>query len=147
MKAGARAAMLILLLGGTLSLAGCPGLPGSPGQQQTMPPGVLPPPGLESGGARTLMGTTITPPDNNFLLVRYREAGAPSEQASWQSCRRLMLLENSLLIEGLNHDGRNEQAERDVNRLLPYADLAEFTWKYEPRPTPPAEAEGGGGGG
>ena len=130
-----------LLLAGSL-LAGCPGMPGMPGggqTQQNMPPGVLPPPGLESGGARTLMGSTITAPDNAYLLVSLDRAGSePSVPAEWQTCRRVTPLENCLLLEGMNYDGRAEGAEKDVNQLVPYEQLRRFEWKYEPRPVPPA---------
>ena len=133
---------LLTLLALTTLLSGCPGMPGAPGGQQQMPPGVLPPPGLESGGARTLMGTTITPPDNSLLLVKYDSTDPKSPGAGeWQTCRRIIPLESCILMEGANHDGRQEAAERDVNRLLPYASLVSFSWKYEAKLAPPAEGE------
>lgn len=133
--------LLALLALGTL-LCGCPGMPGAPGGEQKMPPGVLPPPGLESGGARTLMGATITSPDDALLLVKYALADSKSPAAGeWQTCRRIIPLESCILVEGVNHDGRQEGAERDVNRLLPYAALVSFTWKYEAKLAPP-EPEG-----
>ena len=140
MATPARIAFLIPLLGLGALISGCPGMPGSPGQQQKMPPGVLPPPGLESGGARTLMGTTITPPDNSFLLVKYTyaQAGIPGV-GQWHTCRRILPLDSCVLVEGLNYDGRTEGAEKDVNQLLPYSGLTGLYWKYEARPTPPAE--------
>ena len=143
-----RTALLIgLLVAGSL-LAGCPGMPGMPGagqSQQTMPPGVLPPPGLESGGARTLMGTTITPPDNAYLLVSLDRMGSePAAPVEWQTCRRVTPLESCLLLEGINYDGRAEGAPKDVNQLITYGQLQRFEWKYEARPAPPAgeSAEG-----
>ncbi len=143
-----RSALLVgLLVAGSL-LAGCPGMPGMPGggqSQQNMPPGVLPPPGLESGGARTLMGTTITAPDNAYLLVSLDRMGSElSDPAEWQTCRRVTPLERCLLLEGINYDGRAEGAPKDVNQIIPYEQVRRFEWKYEARPTPPAgeSAEG-----
>jgi len=136
-----RAALLIGLLAMGSLLAGCPGMPGLPGAggEQKMPPGVLPPPGLESGGARTLMGSTITPPDNSFLLVAFDLAGSePSAAPDWQTCRRVTPLDSCLLLEGLNYDGRAEGAPKDGNQLIPYEQLRRLEWKYEARPAPPA---------
>jgi len=136
--------ILLLLLGLSLAmlLSGCPGMPGVPGgaggaSAQNVPPGLQPPPGLKSGGVRTLMGTTITPSDDSVLLVRYAYAGQPS--AGWQSCRRIVALDTYVSLEGLNFDGREKSAEKDVNLLLPWSGLASFTWKYEPKPTPPPQ--------
>jgi hypothetical protein len=118
-------------------------MPGGGGGAQSaanMPPGMQPPPGLDSGGARTLMGTTIIPPDNSVLLVKYSYADAPSSAApEWQSCRRIIPIENCLLVEGVNYDKRAEEAEQDVNQVLPLAGLTGFQWKYEPKPAPPPE--------
>ena len=135
----ARSVLVIVLLLSTCVLAGCPGMPGAPGAgEERMPPGVLPPPGMESGGARTLMGSTITPPDNSFLLVSFSSVESESaEHEQWQTCRRIVPLENCVLIEGLNYDGRLEEAREDVNQLIPYAHLQAFRWKYEARPAPP----------
>jgi len=142
--------LLCLLALGTL-LVGCPGMPGMPGAggagtEQKSPPGVLPPPGLESGGVRTLMGSTITAPENSYLLVRFtRVRGqAAGAAATWQSCRRVSVVENCLMIEGLNYDGRDDVAPKDANLLIPYTDLESFDWKYEARPAPPAAAPGKG---
>jgi len=138
-------AMVGLLAMGTL-LAGCPGMPGAggAGAEQRTPPGVLPPPGMESGGVRTLMGTTITAPDNSYLLVRFTKAQAkpPAGEPKWQSCRRVSVLDNCIMIEGLNYDGRDDAAAKDANLLIAHADLATFDWKYEARPAPPAEEQG-----
>jgi hypothetical protein len=143
MKANTKAVLLGVLLTSSCLLVGCPGMPGAPGAgDQKMPPGVLPPPGLESGGARTLMGSTVTPPDNSYLLVSFR--ADKSEAAGvehWQTCRRIVPLESCVLIEGLNYDGRAEAAPRDVNELIPYAALQSLQWKYEARPAPPAGEE------
>jgi len=137
-----RVALSIGLLAAGSLLAGCPGMPGMPGggqSQQNMPPGVLPPPGLESGGARTLMGSTITAPDNAYLLVFVDRTGAEaSVPATWQTCRRVTPLEGCLLLEGINYDGRDAAANKDVNELVPYDQLRRFEWKYEERPVPPA---------
>jgi hypothetical protein len=140
MVAYARAALLIGLIGlGTL-LAGCPGMPGAPGGEQNMPPGVMPPPGMESGGARTLMGATVTPPDDAYLLVTYTHAVAGVETTvDWQTCRRALPLQSCVLVEGINFDGRVKDAEKDVNVLIPFEGLVSFQWKYEARPAPPAE--------
>ncbi len=122
-------------------LSGCPGMPGMPGAagggEQKMPPGVMPPPGLESGGARTLMGTTITPPDNFFLLVSFSTSGGAGLTAEWQTCRRIIPLESCIIVEGLNYDGRSKEKPKDVNQLLPYQGLTNFQWKYEAKPVPP----------
>ena len=138
-------AVLGLLAAGAL-LAGCPGMPGAGGAggEQRTPPGVLPPPGMESGGVRTLMGTTITAPDNSYLLVRFTKAQAkpPAGEPKWQSCRRVSVLDNCIMIEGLNYDGRDDAAGKDANLLIAHADLATFDWKYEARPAPPAQPEG-----
>ncbi len=142
-----RAALCIGLLAAGSLLAGCPGMPGMPssGADQKMPPGVLPPPGLESGGARTLMGSTITAPDNSFLLVSFEITGSEAtDGGEWQTCRRIIPLENCLLIEGLNYDGRAEAEPKDVNQLVPFAHLKRFQWKYEARPAPPAEQQAEG---
>jgi hypothetical protein len=90
------------------------------------------------------MGTTITAPDNSYLLVRFTKGQAkpPSAEAKWQSCRRVSVLENCMLIEGVNYDGRDDVAPKDSNLLIAYADLASFDWKYEARPAPPAQAQG-----
>ncbi|MBN1460244.1 MAG: hypothetical protein JXA57_11965 [Armatimonadetes bacterium] len=133
----------IALLAGLLAcgslLAGCPGMPGMPGgQEQQMPPGILPPPGLESGGVRTLMGSTVTPPDNAYLLVSFslRDGDLPSG-GTWQTARRVIPLESCVLVEGLNYDGRAEDVAKDVNQLVPYEHLVSFQWRYEERPAPP----------
>jgi len=132
----ARLALVVTLLSLAVVLMGCP--PGATGAaQQNMPPGVLPPPGLESGGARTLMGTTITPPDNSILLVSYRRADAP-EEAPWRSSRRVILTDTSLVIEGINYDGR-DSGDRDFNEVVRISDVAGFSWKYEAKPAPPEE--------
>jgi hypothetical protein len=139
MTTTARIGLLLALLTSGVLLAGCPGMPGAPsaGQQNT-PPGILPPPGLQSGGARTIMGTTITPPDNSTLLVSYsrRDSAAAPE---WHSCRRIIILETSVLIEGINYDRRTPGAEEDFNEVVPFSDIRNIVWKYEPKPTPPAE--------
>jgi hypothetical protein len=89
------------------------------------------------------MGTTITAPDDSYLLVRFTKAQAkpPSAEPKWQSCRRVSALENCLLIEGINYDGRDDAAAKDANLLIAYADLASFDWKYEARPAAPAQAQ------
>jgi hypothetical protein len=147
-KITVRIAILIAGLLLVALLAGCPGMPGAPGaagsSPQNVPPGLQPPPGEKSGGARTLMGTTITSPDNAILLVRYGYGQATD--ASWKSCRRAILLDAAVMVEGINFDARDKQAEKDVNQLLPMAGLT-FYWKYEPKPTPPPQAKSTGPGG
>ena len=138
----------IILLGLALSLttllSGCPGMPTGPGgadATENMPPGLLPPPGLESGGVRTFMGTSVTPPDDFILLFRYTDADEASpEGEQWQSCRRIISADSGLFVEGINYDGRVEGAEIDVNQLLPEGDLTSFYWKYEPAPPSSEEA-------
>jgi hypothetical protein len=145
MTTGNRLMLLIVGLALMVVLAGCPGFPGAPGAggagaQQTVPPGLQPPPGETSGGARTLMGTTITPPENAYLLIRFGY-GVAAEMANWHSCRRVIPLENAVIIEGLNYDGRDKAADKDVNQLLPLPGLR-FYWKYEPKPAPPPQPKG-----
>jgi hypothetical protein len=137
-----RVAALTLLLALVALLAGCPGMPGAPGgagsaAQQT-PPGILPPPGLDSGGVRTLMGTTVTPPNNQILLVGYTISGRQSEPVS--SVRRLTFVDGGVLLEGLNYDAREKKQEKDRNEFVPMARISALSWKYEPKPTPPAPA-------
>jgi len=97
------------------------------------------------------MGTTITPPTDSFLLVKFQLAresalrgemsGKPKpEEAGWKSCRRVIPMDQWVVVEGLNYDGRDQAAEKDVNQLLPSMGLAYFYWKYEPKPAPPPEA-------
>jgi len=140
MTTPARFALLTAILGSAVFLAGCPGMPGAPGGggQQSMPPGVLPPPGMESGGARTLMGTTIIAPDNAVLLVKHAPPGSDAE-LPWRSCRRIIVLTDCVLIEGVNYDLRAEGVEKDFNEVVQFSDIESFAWKYEPRPTPPPE--------
>ncbi|MFB3882269.1 MAG: hypothetical protein ACE149_13465 [Armatimonadota bacterium] len=146
-----KAVVLVAVVCAGVVLAGCPGMPGvggGAGAEQRTPPGVLPPPGLESGGVRTLMGTTIVAPDNSYLLVRFsrgEKQPAPTAQ-KWQTCRRVSVLENCVLIEGLNYDGRDDSFAKDANWLIAYPDLAGFEWKYEARPAPPAQEQGKGQG-
>ncbi len=139
-----RIAALIALLPFAALLAGCPPGMGGRNTQQNMPPGMLPPPGMDSGGARTLMDTTITAPSDHYLLVKFALStpaakGAPAEEPKWQTCRRVIPLTSYLLIEGINYDGRDAGAEKDVNQLIPASELSYFYWKYEAKPVPPAE--------
>ena len=149
MKTCAKVALLILGLTLACLLCGCPGMPGAPGGSggaQSVPPGLQAPPGLATGGARTFMGTTITPPDDSFLLVKYTYArdvlaqrGRPAAPPQWQSCRRIIFLESCVTVEGLNYDGRAKGQEKDINQMLPYLELTGFYWKYEPKPAPPPQ--------
>jgi hypothetical protein len=140
MKTAKKAVLLGVVLVSTCLLVGCPGMPGAPGGgDQRMPSGMMPPPGMESGGARTLMGSTVTPPDNSYLLVSFALAGSQAGgEEQWHTCRRIVPLENCVLIEGLNYDGRVAEAPRDENQLISYASLQSLQWKYEARPAPPA---------
>jgi len=143
MRVRIRYGLLLCGLGLTTLLAGCPGMPGATGgggsAAQQAPPGILPPPGLESGGVRTLMGTTVTPPNNQILLVSYTISA--SSTGSWSSVRRLVFIEGGVMLEGLNYDGRAAGQEKDANRLVPVSQLTSLAWKYEPKPTPPAPAK------
>lgn len=134
--------LLIAGLGLAALVAGCPGMPGAGGgsSAERMPPGMLPPPGAKTGGARTLMGTTITAPDDAYLLVKY-SYGAQGPATDWRTCRRIIPLESAVMVEGINYDGRAKGEEKDVNQLLPFAGLTSFLWKYEPKPVPPAGEE------
>lgn len=94
-----------------------------------------------------MMGTTIVAPDDSYLLVKFARRGetagpSPSEP-KWRSCRRVIPMDNFLIIEGLNYDGRDEKADKDVNELVPTRDLEYFYWKYEAKPAPPASATPG----
>jgi hypothetical protein len=140
MRPHTRVAILVAALGCTLLLSGCPGMPGAPGGQQKTPPGMMPPAGLESGGAYSLMGTTITAPDDSILLFRPVVAADEADRP-WETCRRIILLENAVLVEGINYDGRTEDAEKDFNRVIPLANIQNLNWKYESKPRPPAEEE------
>jgi hypothetical protein len=132
-------ALLLGLLGLGALLAGCPGMPGAPGGgQDNVPAGMKAPPGMDSGGARTLMGTAVTAPDNNTLLVRHDRPGSEAE-SPWRSCRRIIVLEDCVVIEGLNFDQRTAGEGVDFNEVVPFADIQSFVWRYEPRPVPPAE--------
>jgi len=143
MNSPLRLATLALLLALTALLAGCPGMPGAPGgggsaAQQT-PPGILPPPGLDSGGVRTLMGTTVTPPNNQILQVSYTASPSVSARMlSTTTVRRITFIDGGVLLEGLNYDGRVPQREKDGNVFVPLTQLVSFAWKYEPKPVPPA---------
>jgi len=136
MSIAARVALVCVGLGAMTLLAGCPGMPGAPGSQQEMPPGMQPPRGMESGGARTIMNAAVTAPDDAIMLVYFLEGEA--KEAQWQSCRRIIALENSVMIEGLNYDGRDEAAEKDFNRLIPFSHLGHLSWRYEEKPKPAA---------
>lgn len=122
-------------------LAGCPGMPGAPGgggsAAQQAPPGTVAPPGMESGGARTLLGTTVTAPNNQILLVQYYLPSV-SKQMQWLSVRRLTFVDGGVLFEGLNYDGRLKEGEKDQNLFVALPQLTALSWKYEPKPTPPA---------
>ena len=136
--------LLVVGLGLTVLLVGCPGMPGGPGgtsAAQQSPPGVQPPPGLTSGGVRTLLGTTVTPPDNSVLLVSYTTSGGASVKNA--SARRLTVSENTVLIEGLNFDGRNKSAPTDTNEAIPLSQITALSWSYEAKPTAPAPTPGG----
>ncbi len=139
----ARLGLLLAGLGLTTLLVGCPGMPGAPGgtsaAQQT-PPGVQPPPGLKSGGVRTLLGTTVTPPDNSILLVTYKTTTGVSGQNI--AVRRLTISENTVVFEGLNYDERNPNLPKDTNTIIPLAQITSLTWNYEAQPTPPPTAGG-----
>ena len=141
-----RTAALLAGLGLTVLLAGCPGMPGMPGSSgggsaaQQTPPGVLPPPGLTSGGVRTLMGTTVTPPENAFLLVSYTTSGGASVQKA--TARRITISENAVLFEGMNYDGRKANLPKDTNTVIPLSQLSSLSWSYEEKPTPPPSAPG-----
>jgi hypothetical protein len=132
-------ALLLGLLGLGGLLAGCPGMPGAGGGgQDNLPVGMKEPPGMKSGGARTLMGTAVTAPDNATLLIRHDRPGSEAE-SPWRSCRRIIVLADCVLIEGLNFDQRTTGEGADFNEVVPFADIQSFVWRYEPRPTPPAE--------
>jgi hypothetical protein len=138
----AKIALLLGLLGLGGLLPGCPGMPGAGGGgQENLPAGMKAPPGMDSGGARTLMGTTVTAPDNATLLVRHDRPGSDAE-SPWRSCRRIIVLEDCVVIEGLNFDQRTTGEGADFNEAVPFADIRSFVWRYEPRPAPPAEESG-----
>ena len=134
MRFAARAALFCVALGSMTLLAGCPGMPGGPGSEQEMPPGMQPPRGMESGGARTIMNAAVTAPEDAIMLVYVLEGEAT--EGEWRSCRRVIALETSIMIEGINYDGRDESVEKDHNRLIPFSSLGYLSWRYEPKPKP-----------
>jgi hypothetical protein len=145
MTSSRKIALLVGLVSLCGLLTGCPGMPGGPGAgQENLPPGMKAPPGMEpgidSGGARTLMGTTITAPENATLLVKLVRPSSEGEP-SWRSCRRFVVLDNCVLLEGINYDQRDPDSEADSNEVVPYSDIDSFVWKYQPKPAPPAEEE------
>ena len=141
----ARLVLLIAGLGLITLLAGCPGMPGGGGSSaQQSPPGVQPPPGLTSGGVRTLLGTTVTPPENSFLLVSFTSSTGASAQKL--TARRITISENTVLFEGLNYDARNPKLPADTNTIFPLAQLTALSWSYEAKPTPPPSQTGKPGG-
>ena len=139
MRFAARAALFCVALGSMTLLAGCPGMPGGPGSEQEMPPGMQPPRGMESGGARTIMNAAVTAPEDAIMLVYVLEGEAT--EGEWQSCRRIIALENSVMIEGINYDGREEGVEKDQNRLIPHSRMGYLSWRYEPKPQPTTPVE------
>ena len=151
MNASLRTILLVAALALLPLLTGCPGMPGAGGgggAAQNTPPGVLPPPGLESGGVRTLMGTTVTPPNDQILLVSYATSPAPYSSAhkfDGGTVRRLTFVDGGVLFEGLNYDERAKGQEKDRNVFLPLTQVFFLTWKYEPKPTPPASPTPGTG--
>ena len=56
MSIAARVALVCVGLGAITLLAGCPGMPGAPGSQQEMPPGMQPPRGMEVIAVQRLSG-------------------------------------------------------------------------------------------
>ena len=147
MKTRVRIGILAIGLGLVTLLAGCPGMPGMGGSSssssaQQSPPGLVSPPGMQSGGARSLMGTTVTPPDNGTLLVNVTIAGTAT---GFQSTRRLVFAETGVMLEGVNFDGRTKGQELDTNRFVPTNQITSLTWKYEIKPAPPGAKPGPGG--
>ncbi len=155
MRARIRIGLLAAGLGVTALLAGCPGLPGAGGgaggNAAQTPPGVLPPPGLKSGGVRTIIGTTVTPPDNGTLLVSYTvgagwDANAkPQLTEQWTPVRRITVTESTVLLEGLNFDGRLAKLPKDQNRLLALDKVSSLDWRYEEAPAPASGKAPAGG--
>ncbi len=142
MKRVVRWGFLLAGLGLTALLSGCPGMTGQPGTSaaQQPPPGILPPPGLKTGGVRTLVGATITPPEGQVIVVNY-----PGNDDHFTSVRRISVTENTVLFEGLNFDGRTPDQEKDQNHLVPLSRVIQLRWKYEPAPSgfnAPAAAPG-----
>jgi len=146
MKISLRLGLLLIGLGLATLLSGCPGMTGPQSAAQQMPPGMLPPPGLKSGGVRTLMATTITPPDNQMIMVRTTRVlsgaleerrGAPTPPSAdltqWNSVRRITFADSVALLEGLNFDGRAADQPKDVNLSLPLG-FTQLEWKYETAP-------------
>ena len=147
MKTRLRIGILVIGLGLVTLLAGCPGMPGVGGggggnAAQQSPPGLVSPPGMQSGGARSLMGTTVTPPDNGTLLVNVTVAGTAT---GFQSTRRLVFAETGVMLEGVNFDGRTKGQEQDTNRFVPTNQITSLTWKYEIKPAPPGAKPGAAG--
>ena len=149
MKTWARFGLLVAGLAMITLLVGCPGMPGgggAGGNASQTPPGVLPPPGLTSGGVRTIVGATVTPPENSVLLVRFVVGDVTEATPAWISTRRISVTENAVFLEGLNFDGRAPSLPKDENRLLALAKVAMLEWKYEAKPTPPPSKTPAAGG-
>jgi len=146
MRLSLRVMWLVAGLGLLVFLSGCPGIPGGGGggAAAQQPPGTLPPPGLESGGVRTLLGTTITPPTNSVLLISYSTGASPASGTppTWQSVRRITVTDTTVLLEGINYNGRDEAQPRDVNRVVQLNQVTPLTWRYEGAPTPPPSTTG-----
>jgi hypothetical protein len=134
-------ALVIAILALTL-LGGCSGLPGAPGasgQAQQGPPGLTAPPGMKTGGARTVLGTTVTAPDNYVVSVKYSlapnattAANAVAFKGAWHHCQRILVSDGVILIEGIDFDIPNATTETQSQILLPVASVADIAWKYEP---------------
>jgi hypothetical protein len=100
---------------------------------------------MESGGARTLLGTTVTAPNNQILLVQYYLPSV-SKEMQWLSVRRLTFVDGGVLFEGLNYDGRVANGEKDQNLFVALPQLTALAWKYEPKPIPPPAKPAAGAG-
>lgn len=130
------AILALTLLGGC---SGLPGAPGAGGQAQQGPPGLSAPPGMKTGGARTVLGTTVTAPDNYVVSVKYSlapntatAANADDFKGVWHHCQRILISDGVILIEGIDFDTPNATTETQSQILLPVASVADIAWKYEP---------------
>jgi hypothetical protein len=147
-RTGIALALAILTL---VILSGCSGLPGTAGaggQAQQGPPGLSPPPGMKTGGARTVLGTTLTAPDKYVLSVKYALASAGASATSagayagaWHHCQRVLISDGIILIEGIDYDKPNATTESQSQVALPAGSITDLVWRYEPDITPPADAK------
>lgn len=135
---------LALGIGSLALLAGCSGLTPGGNQAQQGPPGLSSPPGMKTGGAKTVLGTAVTAPDNYTLSVRFTLAPtvpatvtAATYKGAWHHCRRIIVSDGVVMVEGIDFDEPNVDTGTEGNLALPNSSLVEFTWRYDRSETSP----------